>query len=161
NLQPQLGSPVLDTGVSLTGTVTPYVDFTGATRVEPPSIGAYETGSDNSPPVIAYTPLGNTQSTTARTLTATITDASSGVPTSGLGLPVLYWKINAGSYTGATASSLGSNQYQFSFGSGVVVGNTVSYYVVAQDSAATPNVSANPSAGASGFTFNPPAASTS
>ena len=90
---------------------------------------------------------------------ATITDAT-GVPTSGTGLPVLYWKINAGSYTAATATSLGLNQYQFTFGAGVAAGNTVSYYVVAQDSAATPNVSANPSTGAAGFTFNPPAVST-
>ena len=53
-----------------------------------------------------------------------------------------------------------ANHYQFSFGSGVVVGDTVSYYVVAQDIAPTPNVGANPSTGASGFTFDPPAAST-
>jgi hypothetical protein len=45
-------------------------------------------------------------------------------------------------------------------GSGVVAGNTVFYYVVAQDSFGTPNVSANPSAGAGGFSINPPAAST-
>src|SRR5206468_3960806 len=97
-------------------------------------------------------------STSNRTLTATITDAT-GVPTSGIGLPVLYWKINAGSYTAATATSLGSNQYQFTFGSGVTTGDVVSYYVVAQDTATTPNVGSNPSAGASGYTANPPAAS--
>src|SRR5205814_5867422 len=103
-------------------------------------------------------------STAARTLVATIADTSgvrhSGVPTSGIGLPVLYWKINAGGYTAATATSLGGNQYQFTFGSGVALSNTVSYYVVAQDTATTPNVTANPSTGAAGFTFNPPAAST-
>ena len=127
-----------------------------------PDVGADEyagTAPDLTPPAISYTALGNTSSIGARTLTATITDAS-GVPTSGAGLPVLYWKINAGSYTAATATSLGSNQYQFSFGAGAVLGNTVSYYVVAQDSAATPNVSANPSTGAAGFTFDPPAVST-
>ena len=138
-------------------------DFDGDTRnASTPDVGADEYAGappDLTPPVISYTALGNTNSFGARTLTATITDAT-GVPTSGTGLPVLYWKINAGSYTAATATSLGSNQYQFSFGAGVVLGNTVSYYVVAQDSAATPNVSANPSTGAAGFTFNPPAAST-
>src|SRR5204863_4362698 len=56
--------------------------------------------------------------------------------------------------------SLGGNQYQFTFGSGVVANNTISYYIVAQDGATTPNVAANPSAGASGFTANPPAVST-
>ena len=138
-------------------------DFDGDTRnASTPDVGADEyagAAPDLTPPVISYTALGNTNSLGARTLTATITDAS-GVPTSGTGLPVLYWKINAGSYTAATATSLGSNQYQFSFGAGAGLSNTVSYYVVAQDSAATPNVSANPSTGAGGFTFNPPAAST-
>ena len=138
-------------------------DFDGDTRnVSTPDVGADEyagAAPDLTPPVISYAALGNTSSFSSRTLTATITDAT-GVPTAGTGLPVLYWKINAGSYTAATATSLGSNQYQFTFGAGVAAGNTVSYYVVAQDSATTPNVSANPSTGASGFTFNPPAAST-
>ncbi|MEO6596724.1 MAG: cadherin-like beta sandwich domain-containing protein, partial [Planctomycetota bacterium] len=159
NLQPQLGSPVLDTGTSLSGTVTPYVDITGATRVDPPSMGAYEAGVDVTGPAIAYTPLVNTTSTAARNLTATITDAS-GVPASGAGLPVLYWRISAGAYTAATATSLGSNQYQFTFGAGVATSDTVSYYIVAQDSAPTPNVSVSPAAGASGLSANPPAAST-
>ena len=100
----------------------------------------------------------NTNSTTARTLTATITDAA-GVPTSGAGLPVLYWRINAGSYSSVTAISLGSNQYSFTFGSGVTTGNIVYYYICAQDGLVPPNVGAFPSGGASGFTANPPAAS--
>ena len=123
-----------------------------------PDIGADEyegAPPDLTGPSITYTPLGNTNGLSARTLTATITDAS-GVPTSGGGFPVLYWRINAAAYTAATATYLGSNQYQFSFGSGVTFGNTVSYYVVAQDSAQTPNVSASPSAGAAGFSFFPP-----
>ncbi len=138
-------------------------DFDGDARNgSTPDVGADEFSGillDLTPPVISYTPLGNTSLFTSRTLTATITDAS-GVPTSGAGLPVLYWKINAGAYTAATATSLGSGQYQFTFGSGVVLGDTVSYYVAAQDGAATPNVTTNPSVGASGFTANPPAAST-
>ncbi len=111
------------------------------------------------PPTISYATLGNTASTSNRTLTATITDAS-GVPTAGAGLPVLYWRINAGSYSAATGTSLGSNQYQFSFGAGASVGDTVFYYVVAQDNASPPNVGSSPSAGASGFSANPPAAAT-
>jgi hypothetical protein len=43
---------------------------------------------------------------------------------------------------------------------GVVAGNTIQYFVAAQDGAATPNVAVNPSAGASGLTANPPAAGT-
>ncbi|MDD5363644.1 MAG: hypothetical protein PHN88_16090, partial [Ignavibacteria bacterium] len=126
-----------------------------------PDIGADEYAGipiDLNPPVIVYTPLLNTGTLTARTLTATITDAS-GVPTSGIGLPVLYWKINSGAYSGVTATSLGSNQYSFTFGSGVAVGDTVSYFVAAQDNAPSLNVGSNPTGG-SGYTPNPPAAST-
>ncbi|MBK6365016.1 MAG: hypothetical protein IPF52_16605 [Saprospiraceae bacterium] len=100
-----------------------------------------------------------TCATTARTLIATITDQS-GVPIAGLGLPVLYWRINAGLYTAATGTSLGGGQYSFTFGAGVGVGDVVSYYIVAQDGAGTANVGSFPSLGASGFTANPPLAST-
>ncbi|MBI5475037.1 MAG: T9SS type A sorting domain-containing protein [Ignavibacteriae bacterium] len=127
-----------------------------------PDIGADEfagTAADLTAPVIAYTPLANTNTTGARTLTATITDAS-GVPTAGIGLPALYWRINGGSYVSAQATSLGSDQYQFSFGASAVLGDSVFYYICAQDNAGTPNVSASPSAGAGGLTANPPAAST-
>ena len=166
NLQPQTGSPVLDTGVSLSGTVTPYVDFTGATRVDPPSMGAYETASDTSPPAISYTPLGNTTSTSNRTLASTITDAT-GVPTSGTGLPRVYYrKGTSGAFASTQASSGGGSSYTFTIdyslvtGGSVAVGDTIQYYVAAQDTASTPNVTTNPSTGASGFTANPPAAST-
>lgn len=110
-------------------------------------------------PIISYSPLLFTCNTSNRTLIATITDAS-GVPTSGIGLPVLYWKVNAGAYTPVTATSLGSGQYQFIFGGGVAVGDVISYYIVAQDNATTPNVGSFPLVGASGFTTNPPAVST-
>ena len=104
-------------------------DFDGNTRAgnggyagtgTAPDVGADEyegAQADLTAPSISYSPLANTTSFAARTLTATITDAT-GVPTSGTGLPVLYWKINAGSYTAATATSLGGGQYQFTFGSG-------------------------------------------
>ncbi len=128
-----------------------------------PDMGAYEfagTALDLNGPTITYTPLLGTNLTTARTLTATITDAS-GVATSGLGLPVLYWKINSGSYSAVAGVSIGSNQYTFTFGSGVTTSDVVSYYIVAQDLVSpTPNASCAPSAGASGFIFNPPSVST-
>jgi phosphodiesterase/alkaline phosphatase D-like protein len=128
-----------------------------------PDIGADEgtfTLNDVRGPIIQYTALQNTASTTSRSLTATITDIS-GVPTSGTGLPKLYWKAgSASSYTAVTASSIGNNQYTFSFGNGVSTSDTIFYFIMAQDSASTPNVSCSPSAGASGFTYDPPAAST-
>ncbi|HCY75976.1 MAG TPA: hypothetical protein DHV28_08645 [Ignavibacteriales bacterium] len=153
----------LESGGTPVATVT--VDYDGNTRnATSPDIGADEfTGIslDLVSPTIVYTPLLNTASTLSRTLISSITDVGSGVPTSGLGLPVLYWKINlAGTWTGATSTYLTGSDYQFTFGSGVVTGDTVYYYVVAQDLATTPNVGAFPSAGASGFTASPPAAST-
>ncbi len=111
------------------------------------------------PPTITFTPLEPTCATNARTLTAIITDAS-GVPTSGNGRPVLYWK-NAGAWNAATGTHTGGSGYSFTFGASVSGGDVVQYYIVARDEAAVPNVGANPATGASGFTANPPAASTS
>lgn len=128
-----------------------------------PDIGGDEfagIGLDLTPPMIVYTPLLNTSSTNTRTLTAIITDAGSGVPTAGIGLPVLYWRINSGSWTAATSTYLSGDDYQFTFGSGVTLNDVVSYYVCAQDNASPSNVTSNPLAGAGGFTANPPAAST-
>ncbi len=128
-----------------------------------PDIGADEFGGlalDATPPNIAFTPLPNTSSTSARILNTNITDAT-GVPTSGIGLPVLYWQINGGTWSAATASYISGNQYNFTFGAGTVLGDVVSYYIVAQDLVTpTPNIGANPSGGAGGYTINPPACST-
>lgn len=127
-----------------------------------PDMGAWELegiGADLTPPTISYTPLANSCSPGSRTLSASITDAS-GVPTSGIGLPVAYYSINAGAYTPVTATFVSGSTYTFSIGAGSVNGDVVAYYIVAQDNAGTPNVAAFPSAGAGGFTSNPPAAST-
>ncbi len=134
------------------------VDFDNQARVDfsPTDIGA-DAGNFFSSPSIAFTPLTNACGAGQRTLTATITDVD-GVPTSGTGLPVLYWRINTGSYSSATGVSIGSNQYQFTFGSGAVIGDVVSYYVVAQDN--NGNVGSQPAIGASGYTASPPAVST-
>jgi hypothetical protein len=145
---------------------TPIVitdDYDGTTRsVTSPDVGANEFNGlpqDLTPPAITYTPLLNTSSTSARTLSTNISDFS-GVPTAGIGLPVLYWRINSGIWNAATATYLSGSNYQFSFGSGVVLGDTVKYYIVAQDNAVPPNVGAFPSGGAGGFTPNPPFAAT-
>ena len=138
-------------------------DFDGDTRnANTPDVGADEfegIAIDLSAPLISYTPLANTNTTGARTLTSTIVDAS-GVPTSGIGLPVLYWRINSGAYTGATGSFVSGSSYTFTLGAGAIVGDTVSYFIAAQDIVSSPNVGVYPSAGAGGFTANPPAAAT-
>lgn len=108
-------------------------------------------------PTIAYTPFMNTASFNARTLTATITDVH-GVPVTGIGLPRIAWKVNqGGTWTYTTGVSIGNNQFTFTFGSGVTLGDTVHYYVVAQDNFPTPAVGTYPFIGASGYSTNPPA----
>jgi len=160
HIDPAVPTQVESGGAAIAGITT---DFDGDTRnASTPDIGADEgtfTLLDILPPNISYTPLSFTCSGNARTLTATITDAS-GVPTSGTGLPVLYWKINAGTYSAATATYVSGSTYSFSFGAGAVLGDVISYYILAQDNASTPNIGSFPSVGAAGFTANPPAAST-
>ena len=132
-----------------------------------PDIGADEFDGipmDITPPVITYASLANTASMANRMLATTITDGS-GVPTMGVGLPVLYYRKGmAGAFTAAQATYGGGSSYTFTIDygmlGGVMMGDAIQYYVVAQDTAATPNVGANPSAGAGGFTTNPPAAGT-
>jgi len=161
DLHVQSPTPVESAGFDIVSVTT---DFDGQTRsgLTPVDIGADAgafTAVDIVAPSISYSALSNTASTSARTLSATITDAS-GVPTSGGGLPVLYWKINSGSYSASTGSYVSGNEYSFSFGSGVVVTDVVSYYIVAQDLATTPNLNISPAVGANGFSANPPAVST-
>ncbi len=142
-------------------------DFDGQTRsgLTPVDIGADAglfMGVDLTAPLFSYTPLSNGCTTsTNQTLTTTITDPVSGVPTSGTGLPMLYYKINAGAYTGVQGVFVSGNTYTFTFGAAAAnFGDVVSYYIVAQDGATTPNVIASPLVGAGGYTANPPAAST-
>jgi len=128
-----------------------------------PDMGADEFGGiplDLTGPFINYSPLMNTSILTNRALIATITDMH-GVPTTGAGLPRLAWKkFYNGTWTYVTGTSLGANQYSFNFGGGVVLNDSVYYYVLAQDNWTTPNVGTNPAVGAAGFTTSPPAAAT-
>ena len=127
-----------------------------------PDIGADEFGglpNDITAPAISYTPLLNVNSLNARTLTVTISDGS-GVPASGNGLPVLYWKVNAAPYIGVQGIPVSTNTFRFTFGGGVVIGDVVSYYIVAQDMAPIPNVVACPAIGAGGYSYSPPSCMT-
>jgi len=129
-----------------------------------PDVGADEgnfTMLDQIQPKCTYTPLINTALKSDRQLTATFIDPS-GVPTTGNGLPVLYWKKNStGSWNNAQATySVSNAKFNFSFGSGVIIGDTIFYYIAAQDNASVPNIGVYPSPGASGFSSYPPAAST-
>jgi hypothetical protein len=156
DLHIDLTSPAYKAAIPVAGITT---DFDNVPRnVTTPTMGALETATDVRGPFIVYTVLANTANTGARTLVATVTD-STGVPVAGPGLPVLYWNINRGAWNATTGICLGESQYQFIFGGGVSVFDSVFYFIAAQDTRPVPNVSVQPSAGASGFTFNPPACS--
>ena len=166
--QCESGGKVVTTPVSITA------DFDGDPRypnpgypdnpsfsAKAPDIGADEFGGlgiDIIPPGITFPVLKNTSFLTDRILTTTITDAS-GVPTSGTGLPRLYWKINAGgSWNTSVATWVSGTTYTFTFGSGVVLSDSVYYYIAAQDLFTPPNVGSNPPTG-TGYTADPPACS--
>ncbi|MFZ2617472.1 MAG: hypothetical protein WA077_15905, partial [Anaerolineae bacterium] len=134
-------------------------DYDGQTRASltPTDIGAdagdFTSAGDISPPSIAYTALGNTASTADRILAATITDVT-GVPTSGALQPRIYYKKGAGgtwySSQGVLTSGSGtSGAWDFTIVAadmgGVAAGDTIYYYVIAQDTASTPNIGSNPS----------------
>lgn len=158
-------------GVAIAALGLPNTDFNGIPRPggpfndsanSAPDLGAFEFDgipADLSPPTILYTALGSTCDSSARTLTATITDAS-GIPVAGAGLPVLYYRVNSGVYTAVTGVSIGDDQYTFTFGAGISDNDIVQYYIVAQDMNTTPNVGSFPAGGAAGFTSGPPAAAT-
>ncbi|MFT3908119.1 MAG: hypothetical protein QM737_01730 [Ferruginibacter sp.] len=120
-----------------------------------------ENNADASPPVISYTPLASTCTPGQRTIIATFTDAD-GMPAAGLGRPVLYWQINSGAFTASTGTFMSvagtTSTYSFTLGAGTIAGNLVSYYFVAQDNVG--NVIAKPSAGAAGYSTNPPKVTT-
>ncbi|MEI8203188.1 MAG: BNR-repeat neuraminidase N-terminal domain-containing protein [Bacteroidota bacterium] len=152
-LIPFKGSPILD----VCGALAITDDFSSSTRTFPTSMGAYEKGADVTPPVISYKPLYNTHLWGDRVLSASIKDYHGSVPTYGSGIPRLFWKINNNPYSAVNGVWVGDSTYQFTFGSGVSMGSTVSYYIVAQDTISPPNIGAYPSLGALGFTTFPPA----
>jgi trimeric autotransporter adhesin len=136
-------------GVNIAGITD---DFDGQIRstLTPVDIGAdalNATDIDIFPPAISFTPLAFTGSTINRTLTATITDAT-GVPTVGALVPRIYYRKGAGTWfsqPGALTSGTATNgTWDFTINnadvSGVVSGNLISYYVIAQDIAAPINL---------------------
>lgn len=124
-----------------------------------PDIGADEFNgilADATPPNIIYTTLPNTPLTTNRTLSARIRDAASGVQRSAAGAPRLWFRKNSGPYVQTTGVEAAGDTFAFTFDhslvGGVVAGDTIYYYVAAQDSA---GIVGTVPAG-SGGTINPP-----
>lgn len=161
NLRPQLNSPLIGAGTPIAGF---NIDIRNTTRsATVPTIGAFEQGVDLNPPTIQYSNVTNQSTTTNLTLNnfATITDVS-GVISSGIGRPTLYYKkrSDANTFFGNTSIDTGwkyvqsnNNSSPFGFtidysiinGGSVSVGDTIQYFVTAQDSIIPTNVGSNPS----------------
>jgi hypothetical protein len=148
-------------------------DFDGNARnATTPDLGADEfTGvsADLTGPIVTYTPLGTkTICTSTKTITATITDAS-GINITAGRKPRLWFKkatendalpaTNTSASNGwkyvETSSTTSPFTFTFNFSlltSAVTGGDSISYFIAAQDLASTPNV------GVSAATFNSPPA---
>ena len=138
-----------DVGVAL--------DFDGETRsgLTPTDIGADAgnyVGVDLSGPAITYTVLPFICSTGDRSLNGVVIADNTGVPTTGVNQPRIYYRKNAGTWfssQGTIASGTATNgTWNFSIIAadmgGLILGDNVQYYVVAQDLAALPNISSTP-----------------
>lgn len=145
---------------SATG-VTTDIDGTSRPNGLAPDMGADEfTGTvlDLISPTISYTAVGfdcDPTNTSSRTITGINISDISGVPTSGSFMPRMYYRKGAnGSYSsvaGTLTSGNGTNG-TWSFiinytGLGLTNGDSVYYFVVAQDNASTPNVGTMPAGG--------------
>lgn len=157
NLRPLPGSPLLNAAFPMPEA---SLDLTGTSRnATTPTIGAFEFAGDSSPPLVVTPPLSNTANLANRTLSNVAITDFSGVATDVPSRPRLYFRrsMDANTFndnTPATSgwkftSAHGSGGGPFSFvfdysllpGSGVVPGDVIEYFIVAQDlSAASPNV---------------------
>lgn len=170
NLRVMPGSPALNAGTFLTGYTT---DLLGVARhATAPTIGAYEQGRDETRPAISYSPILHKFDTLNYALPgfAIITDNANGGVNVNAGLaPRLYYKLkqHANAFAGNTPAGNGWKyveagnasspfgfviDYSLLFGGGVVhTGDTIQYFVVAQDTAQpAPNVQSQPYAGFAG-----------
>lgn len=151
HINPSVATPVEGAGVPAPVTE----DFDGEARsgLTPVDIGSDAgifTPLDVQPPVITYTLLSGIYSTGNQTVSATITDAT-GLPTTGSLVPRIYFKkFAAGTYaSSAGAFSSGTAQngaWNFTIDAallgGLQAGDSVYYYVIAQDLAG--NIGSNP-----------------
>lgn len=157
NIQTTVPTRLESGGQKITGITT---DFAGTVRnANFPDIGAYEfngIGIDENPPLITYTPLANTHFTTSRQITATIVDPS-GVATGANQPRIYYQKTINDVFAFAPPTNVNGSEYTFTInyaqltGGSVNVGDTIYYYIAAQD--VPGNAGTNP-AGGSGA--NPP-----
>ena len=159
HLNPAVPTQLESGGEPITSPFAITDDYDGDTRnALTPDVGADEfTGIpiDLNPPAITYTPLSNAGVVATRTLATTIGDVS-GVQRNAAGEPRVYYKKGAaGTYVSATPTSIVGSTFTFTVThanvGGVVVGDTIFYYLGAQDS--LNNAGTNPSGGSG---INPP-----
>lgn len=161
HLDPAIGTQAESGGVAISGFDN---DFDGDVRAGStgyagtgtgPDLGADEgnfTLADFSVPTISSVALvGNACGATSRNVTANIFDAS-GVPTTGALMPRIYYSKNGNPFV-STAGTLTSGTSKngtwtftidYSLVGGIAFGNTINYYIIAQDVAGTPNLVSNP-----------------
>ena len=124
-----------------------------------PDVGADEFGGiplDLSPPTIAYTTLGNGAASTTRILGNVAVTDPSGVNTTAGTRPRVYYKkstdtndLAATGWKYVEATGGGGSPFSFTIdytllnAGSVSIGDVIQYFVVAQDSATTPNVGIN------------------
>ncbi|MCU0372053.1 MAG: T9SS type A sorting domain-containing protein, partial [Ignavibacteria bacterium] len=104
--------------------------FRNSVRV---AIAALTAFSNNMKMDFYHTPLQSGNFTTPRTATVVIKSKAK-IGMTGTAAPRLYYKINNGSYTSVNYNYYNLDTFKFTI-PGTVLGNTVSYYVAAQDSA--------------------------
>ena len=129
-----------------------------------PDVGADEfngIAADFTAPSISYTALGNTATTANPTLSGVVITDGSGINVTSGTAPRIYYKkySDVNTFAGNTStdngwkwieSTTGSSPFSFTIdysklfgGTGAVAGDTIQYFVVAQDLASTPNVGIN------------------
>jgi len=148
-------------------------DFLNAPRPTPADAGALQFSgtavADAAGPTIAYTPVPTlSYCATPPAISATITDLGSGVNTTTLTRPRMYFKksTEANAFGGANNFTFNGWKWVEGVGNGpvftftpdysrltstVVNGDSIQYFIIAQDNAVTPNVSSYSASYPTGF----------
>ncbi len=153
-------------GATITGITSITTDIDGDTRPNgtAPDMGADEfTGTllDLVAPQISYTAFSSVcdpSSISSRVVSGVVITDATGVPTSGANKPRIYYKKGASStfsYANSAAGSLASGNGNYGSWSftidytalGLTNGDSVFYFVTAQDNVATPNIGTYPVGG--------------